>query len=372
MKKNKKSKVIIDTDVGVDDALAVILALHDEDLDIKLFAVPPGNVSTKIGTRNICHLLDLFNKNIPVVAGPKTALARVSEDAAWLHGKEGLGGYIPPKKTICQPLNEDCADVMYRIIKENPHEVTILEFGPHTNIGRLIQKYPDVTPLIKEVVFEGAAPFGLPGNPNYISFNARTDPEALKIVLDSGVPALMVPSNIGRFSAHLTADQVDAVCNMNDVGRFLSTTCQTYWEPDVPDKRIATNDTCAYLYLDAPKLYKYKKAFVAINITDAPGKSLALLNKKGNVKIVTKVNRKKIHKLIFEKLHALDQIKFDDSIYALTRAEQEKKANAEKKKVETKKKSTTKKTASKTTSKKEERKPTSTKKRAVSTNKKKS
>ena len=345
--KKKKTKVIIDTDVGVDDALAVILALHDEDFDIKLFTVPPGNVSTKIGTRNLCHLLDLFGKDIPVVAGPKTAMARVSEDAAWLHGKEGLGGYIPPKQTIHQPLKEDSADVMYRIIKENPHEVTILEFGPHTNIGRLIQKYPDVAPLIKEVVFEGAAPFGLPGNPNYISFNARTDPEALKIVLDSGVPALMVPSNIGRFSAHLSADQVDAVCNMNDVGKFLSKTCETYWEPDVPDKRIATNDTCAYLYLDAPKLYKYKRSFVSINVTDQPGKSLALLNHKGNVKIVTKVNRKKIHKLIFEKLHALDHIKLDDSIYELSRAEKEKKEKINNKKSSTKKKETEKTTKKK-------------------------
>ena len=105
----KKKKVVIDTDPGVDDTTCLLFALFDKRLDIKLFTVPPGNIATDIGTRNMCHILDLFGKDYPVAKGPKTAMNRVSEDAAWLHGKEGLGGYIPPKTTKHKPLKEDAA-----------------------------------------------------------------------------------------------------------------------------------------------------------------------------------------------------------------------------------------------------------------------
>ncbi len=353
----KKIKLIIDTDPGVDDTLCLIFALHDPRLDVKLLTICPGNVNSDIGTRNMCHLLDLFHKDIPVVQGAKTAYKRVSPDASFLHGKEGLGAYIPPKKTIHQPIKEDCSDAMYKVLKENPHEVTILAIGPHTNIAHLFEKHPDAKDLIKQIVFEGNAPFGVTGYPDYNSFNCRTDPESQNIVLSSGLPIIMVTSEIGRFQAHFTEEQIDQFTEINDITRFLNLACQVYWTPEAPDKRIATNDTCALFSIEYPWLFKTKKGFVSINETDNPGKSTATFNRKGNVKIIMQVNRKKFQKMIYKRLHELDSVKLDPSIYDLTRKAEAKKA-AEAKKVEKQTKTTKSASKKKTTSKKATSAPT--------------
>lgn len=315
MKTLKKRKVIIDTDPGVDDTTGIIFALFDDALDIKLFTIPPGNVSSQIATRNLCHILDLFEKDYPVAKGPKTAMKRVSPDAAWLHGKEGLGGYIPPKRAKHKILKDDAAEAMYKIIKENPHEITILAFGPHTNIGILLERHPDCENLIKQIIFEGAAPFGLPNDPNYISFNARTDPESLKIVLESKIPIVMVTSDMGRFVTHLTEEMVKSLPEINDVGKFIAKTYEIYWEPNAPSKRIATNDSCALFYISNPKIYTCKRCTVNVNITDNPGSMKVQFNPKGNVLVTENIDREKFLNIYFDRLKKLNNIKITEKLH---------------------------------------------------------
>lgn len=336
MSLRKKYKVIIDTDPGCDDALAIILAMHDPKLDIKLFSTVAGNVGLDIVTRNMCHLLDIFHKDYPVVKGAEHAMKRKSEDAAFLHGADGLGGYIPPKETIHKPIDEDCSDAMYRVIKENPHEIIIIAIGPQTNIGNLFVKYPDAKELIKAIVYEGCAPFGLPGNPEYNSFNARSDPEAQKMVLESGIPVVMIPSEVGRYKAHFTEDMIKEFPNINDTTRFLHKTCEIYWEPDAPDMRIATNDTCPVIYLDDPKIFKVKKAYVSMDCDKNPGRARATFDKDGPITIIMEVNRKKFFKNIYKRFHKLDKFVMDkeildEDIQLQRRLEIEKRVNRKKK-----------------------------------------
>lgn len=312
--KNKKYKVIIDTDPGCDDALAIIMALHDPKLDIKLFTTVAGNISLDLVTRNMCHLLDIFHKNYPVAKGAKHAMKRVSEDASFLHGSDGLGGYIPPKETIHKPLKESACEEMYRVIKENPHEIVIIAIGPHTNLGHLLTKHPDVKDLIKMIVYEGCAPFGLPNDPEYDSFNARSDPEAQKLVLESGIPVVMVPSDIGRYKTHFTEEMIKEFPFINDTTKFLHKTCEIYWEPDAPDMRIATNDTCPVFYLDDPKIFKVKKAFVTMDCDQHPGRARATFDKNGTISIILDVNRKRFFKLMYKNFHKLDKFKMDNEI----------------------------------------------------------
>ncbi|MGN1201022.1 MAG: nucleoside hydrolase, partial [Candidatus Caccovivens sp.] len=92
----KKYKVIIDTDPGVDDTNALLYILNDPQFDIKLFTTANGNIKLQNATRNLCHILDLLHKDIPVVEGYEKRLGGDNEDASFLHGVEGLGGYIPP------------------------------------------------------------------------------------------------------------------------------------------------------------------------------------------------------------------------------------------------------------------------------------
>ena len=306
----KKFKVIIDTDPGVDDANALIYILHDPQFDIKLFTISHGNIDIDNAVRNMCHILDIFHKDVPVVKGYDKRLGNSTEDATFLHTKEGLGGYIPPKKTIHQPLNMDAADAIYEVLKQYPKQITFCILGPHTTFAHLMMKHPDAKDLIKDILMMGGAPMGIKANPNHNSFNIRTDTPAFKYTVDSHLPTIMVPSSIGRDSAHFTEEQVERLKNTNDVGRFLAKTFETYWEPNYPDKRIATNDISAMYYLTHPKYYKMKRADIDLDLST--GRTKAIFHRKGIFKIAVGLKREKFMKMLFEKLETMNDIKIPE------------------------------------------------------------
>lgn len=311
-KSMKKYKVIIDTDPGVDDSACIIFTLFDKKLDIKLFTTVSGNVNVKTGTRNMLHLLDKFNKDFPVAMGAEKAMYRVTPNAENVHSKEGMGGYLPPKEVKHPLLKEDAVEAIYRVLKEGDGDIIPIVLGPHTNMGLLFTKHPDIIAKIPKIIFMGGSPYGVPGFPDHISFNIRSDPEAFKIVLDSGIPLVMVPSDMGRRKAYLTEDFVYQIRDTNDVGAFLFEMYNKYWERFFPDKRIATNDTCAYIYLTHPHLFKCKRVEVKVDLEETPGKTFVNFDKKGHILLTVAVKRKQFLKLYMKKLKELDYIKFDD------------------------------------------------------------
>lgn len=309
----KKYKVIIDTDPGVDDAACLIFAFFDKKLDIKLLTSVSGNVRVKTGTRNLLHLLDKFNKDFPVAMGADKAMFRNSPTAEEVHSKEGMGGYIPPKEVKHQLLKEDAVEAMYRVLNEGNGDIIPIVLGPHTNIGLLFTKHPDIIAKIPKIIFMGGSPYGVPGFPDHISFNISSDPEAFKIVLDSKIPLVMVPSDMGRRKAYLTENYVYQMRDTNDVGSFIFQMYDKYWERNFPDKRIATNDTCAYIYLTHPHLFKCKRVEVSVDTKDAPGKTFVSFDKKGHILLTVAVKREKFLNLLTKKLKQLDVIKFNDT-----------------------------------------------------------
>lgn len=305
--KKKSFKVILDTDPGVDDSNALVYAINDPQFDIKLITISNGNIDIDNAARNMCHILDLFHKDLPVVKGYRKRLGGSKEDASFLHTKEGLGGYRPPKTTEHKLIEKDAADAMYEVLQKYPKQITLVILGPHTNFAYLIQKHPDAKDLIKNILMMGGAPKGIKANPNHNSFNIRTDAPAFKYTVDSGIPTIMVPSSIGRDEGHFTEEMVEELSKTNDVGKFLATTFQTYWEPNYPDRRIATNDLSAIYYLTYPKLYKVKTA--DIRVDESNGKTIADFKHNGNFKVVVGLNRKKFMKIIFDKLKEMNDIK---------------------------------------------------------------
>ncbi len=307
--KKDKIKVIIDTDPGVDDAACLIYSLFDKKIDIKLLTTVVGNLSIETATRNMLHILDLFDLDIPVAKGAGKAMFRKSPTAEHIHQPEGMGGYQPPKTTKRKVIEEDAIEAMYRVLSEGDGDIVPIVLGPHTNMGLLFTKHPDIIAKIPKIVFMGGSPFGLAGYPDHISFNISSDPESFKIVLDSKIPLVMVPSNIGRRKAHLDEDYVYNLREINDVGKLLFDMYSMYWEPGFPDKRIATNDTCALFALTYPKLFSTRKVDVVVDLEEAPGKTIVSYNDKGNITLVTDVNRKKFLKLLTKELMKLNDIK---------------------------------------------------------------
>ncbi len=302
----KKFKVIIDTDPGVDDTNAIVYALNDPQFDIKLFSISHGNISLSNATRNACHLIDLFGKNIPIVKGYNSRLGNNTEEAVFLHTKSGLGGYKPPSRTKTKPIQKDCADAMFEVIKAYPHQITLLVLGPHTNVAHLFMKHPSAKNLLKQIVMMGGAPNGLKSDPNHNSFNVRTDIPAFKKVIATGIKILMCPSSIGRDEGYYTEAQVKKISQTNSVGNFLAKTFETYWEPGYTDKRIAVNDIAALYSFVYPRLYRTKQG--DIELDEKTGKTKVAFRKGGQFKIVMSLKRDEFQNMIFEKLKKMDNI----------------------------------------------------------------
>ena len=304
----QKRKIIIDTDPGVDDSVCLIYALTDPRVETLLLTTVVGNIGIETATRNALHLLDILQKDIPVAKGQPTAMYRTSATAEFIHQKEGLGGYIPPSHTKRQVIQTDAVEALYQTLKQSDGDITILALGPHTNLGLLLTKHPDIAEKISKIVFMGGSPFGMDGYPDHISFNISCDPEAFQIVLDSGIPLLMLPSDVGRRKAHLDEEYVNHLQSVNDLGRLMHDMYGRYWEPGYPDKRVATNDVCAFFALVYPELFTTRKCKIRVDLHQTPGKTIVEFCDESNIEIVTQVDRENFIKRLDEDLQKLNHI----------------------------------------------------------------
>lgn len=307
----QKYKLIIDTDPGVDDAVCLFYALTDERVEVLLLTTVVGNIPIEKATRNTLHILDILQKDIPVAQGHATALKRISETAEFIHQKEGLGGYLPPETTRRKIIEQDAIEAMYQVLKNGDGDIIPVVLGPHTNLASLFEKHPDIIPKIPKIAFMGGSPFGMEGYPDHISFNISCDPEAFQIVLDSKIPLIMLPSDVGRWKAHLDEAYVNGLKEINDIGKLMYLMYGRYWEPGYPDKRVATNDVCAFFALVYPELFTTKKCNITVNVNDAPGKTIVEFSNDGHVELVTAVDREGFIKLLNENLKKLDGIKME-------------------------------------------------------------
>lgn len=180
----KKVPVIIDTDPGIDDVFAIMLAASSEELDIKALTATAGNVGLNYTLNNVLGLCDLLNLDVPVYKGAERPLIVELRDASEFHGSSGLGGY--KFSNIKKKVEKEYAwDAIYNVAKENQGELTIITLGPLTNLAISLLKYPDLPKFIKRVVIMGGA-FGVYGNCNpYSEFNFWIDPHAVDIVINS-------------------------------------------------------------------------------------------------------------------------------------------------------------------------------------------
>jgi inosine-uridine nucleoside N-ribohydrolase len=189
-------RVIIDTDPGTDDALAILLALNSPELKVEALTIVPGNVTAAQGLENALKLVSLAGRtDIPVAAGAQKPLLQKLVTAE-THGPNGLANInLPPAR--CSPDAHFAPDLIIELVRKYPHEITLVPVGPLTNIALALSKDPSIAKLAKEVVLMGGAISG--GNVDAVAeFNIYVDPEAAHIVFNSGCPLTMVGLEIGR------------------------------------------------------------------------------------------------------------------------------------------------------------------------------
>src|SRR6202795_1778143 len=189
-------KVIIDTDPGTDDAIAIMLALNSPELDVRALTVVAGNVTQQQGLENALKLVSLANRcDIAVARGAEHPLFQKLITAEFWHGKNGLANVeLPASK--CKADARFAPDLIIQMVHASPHEITLVPVGPLTNIALAVLKDPSIVPLVKEVILMGGAITG--GNVNAAAeANIYNDPEAAQIVFQAGWPLTMVGLDVG-------------------------------------------------------------------------------------------------------------------------------------------------------------------------------
>ncbi len=190
-------KIIFDTDPGVDDALALLLALNSPELEIQAVTVVPGNVPLALGVENARKIVSLADRcDIPVAAGAQRPLVQTLTTAEFWHGENGLANVELPAPR-CPASPRFAPDLIAELIHQNPGQITLVPVGPLTNIALAVTKDPGIVPLVKEVILMGGAIAG--GNVTAAAeFNIYNDPEAAKIVFSAGWPVTMVGLDVGN------------------------------------------------------------------------------------------------------------------------------------------------------------------------------
>jgi inosine-uridine nucleoside N-ribohydrolase len=183
-------KIIIDTDPGHDDAMALMLACKSVELDVLAVMTVCGNSTIENTTRNARYILDFIGgKDTPVYSGAKKPLQRELIQAV-VHGVSGLDGVDLKNEA---ELTGDAVDQILRLVRSNPNEITLVTLGPLTNVALAIQKDPKTMVLVKEIVSMGGA-IDVAGNKNRVAeFNIFVDPEAADVVLRFPVKKTLVP-----------------------------------------------------------------------------------------------------------------------------------------------------------------------------------
>lgn len=262
-------KIIIDTDPGQDDAVAILLALASpEDVDVLGITAVAGNVPLPLTQKNARIVCELAGKvDVPVYAGCDAPLSRKLVTAEHVHGKTGLDG--PQLADPTMPLqSQHAVDFIIETLRhEPPGTVTLCPIGPLTNIATAFRRAPDIVGQVQEIVLMGGAYFQVGNITPAAEFNIYVDPEAADIVFKSGVPVVAMPLDVTH-KALTTAPHVAGFRAMGtEVGRMVAEWTDFFERFDKEKYGSAgapLHDPCVIAYLIRPDLFSGRYVNVEI------------------------------------------------------------------------------------------------------------
>lgn len=296
--------VIIDTDPGIDDAIAIALAIKCDNLDIKLISTVGGNVGIDKTTRNALNLVNFFGRpDIKVAMGSRLPLIEPFVDGSAFHGVNGLGNItLEDSKVNFLP---NSIYEMSKLILDSTEKVTIIALGPLTNIALLLKTYPNVKENIEKIVLMGGA-LGRGNMSPLVEFNIGADPQAAKIVFNEGLSLVMLGLEMGD-NARISED--DLKDSKTKIGQFCYSAIVDYKGGKV-GKLASIYDATAVAYISNPGLFETKDVFcdIEINGTYTKGATIVDLDnvykKTPNVTVAIKINENEFKSWLIKKLES--------------------------------------------------------------------
>ena len=266
--------IIIDTDVGQDDAVAILLALASPaELKVLGIVAVAGNVPLALTQRNariVCELAG--RREVPVYAGCERPLHRDLVTAEYIHGKTGLDGPTLPEPTMKLQPQHGVDFLIDTLRRAEPGAVTLCTLGPLTNIGMALVKAPDIAPKVREIVMMGGAYFEVGNVTPAAEFNIYVDPHAADLVMRSGIPITIIPLDVSH-KALTTKPRIQRFRALGTrCGRAVAEMLEFFERHDV-EKYGADggplHDPGVIAYLLRPDLYRGRRVNVTIETSSA-------------------------------------------------------------------------------------------------------
>jgi purine nucleosidase len=262
-------KIIIDTDPGQDDAVAILLALASpQEIDVLGIVAVAGNVGLAQNARNALKVAELAGRSeVPVHAGCSRPLMRTLVTAEHVHGQTGLDGPDLPEPAKTLEARHGVDFIIDTLMREPEGTVTLCALGPLTNLAMALTKEPRITSRIEEIVLMGGAYFEVGNITPAAEFNIYVDPEAAAIVFASGVPITMMPLDV----THQMLATPERIAAFRAIGNKSATAVadmlsfserfdlRKYGWSGAP-----LHDPCVTAYIIAPEIFSGRKCNVEI------------------------------------------------------------------------------------------------------------
>ena len=256
----------IDTDTGVDDAVALLCALKLDKLAICGISAVAGNVEHAKTFKNCRNVLAYAGReDIKVYPGAIKPMCVELDDASEVHGKDGLGGVVIPESPA-EKETMHAWDAIYEVAKKEGGKLQIVAVGPLTNIANAIISHPDLKDMVERILIMGGAAVG--GNATMAAeFNIYADPHSAETVMQSGIPVVMFGLDV-TVDAYLDAKDIQDIGNFNTkISQFFVDVVQSnlnFYIKNYKREILCIHDACPLIYLQYPEIFTGQKAGVYV------------------------------------------------------------------------------------------------------------
>jgi purine nucleosidase len=306
--------IIIDTDPGIDDSLAILLAVASPEIILDGVVTVHGNVSTEQTTINALSVLELAKAgHVPVYKGCDLPLVKESLLSPETHGNTGLGYAMLPEPLI-QPKVQHGSDFLIEQIMSRPGEITLVCIGPLTNIALAIRQEPRIVENVREVFIMGGA-IKDPGNTTALAeFNTYVDPHAAHIVFHSGMPMTLTPLDV-TYQCIFTKDDLNRLLKIDSpITKFIADSTRFYMEFHDEYQSIegcVINDPMTLALTFLPEICDYQDLVMDVDISTGVGLGNTFADfynyekKKPNMKVAMGVRARTFMELFLERMEKL-------------------------------------------------------------------
>jgi purine nucleosidase len=266
-----KRKIIIDTDPGQDDAVAILLALASPEIEVLGLTAVAGNVPLHLTHKNAMKICELAGRpQTKVFAGAVHPMMRHLVTAEHVHGRTGLNGPDLPAPTMKLQEQHAVDFIVETLMREPPATVTLCALGPLTNLALAMTREPRIVPRIQEIVLMGGGFFEGGNTTPAAEFNIYVDPQAADIVLKSGVPVVMMPLDVTH-QALTTRKRIAAFRDMGTRVGIATAELLEFFER-FDEEKYGTDggplhDPCVIAYLLKPELFSGRLINVVVETT---------------------------------------------------------------------------------------------------------